>query len=124
MKKYIFGLVLALSGFTANAGLIGIDGSVNIVNACKHLALINRTCTINESGINLTLTCSDKFYLYAPDSTLPKLGCYDGTSITITSNAPFVVEGASSVKYNDDFSAVISLSNGAFSGIKFNKNFI
>ena len=74
MKKYILGMVLALSGFTAHAGLIGIDGSVNIVNAYKHLALNNRTCTINESGINLTLTCSDKFYLYGPDSPTPKLG--------------------------------------------------
>lgn len=119
MKKYILGMVLALSGFTAHAGLIGIDGSVNIVNAYKHLALNNRTCTINESGINLTLTCSDKFYLYGPDSPTPKLGCYDGTSITIVASAPFVVEGAISVKYNDDFSAVTNGANGAFTGVKF-----
>lgn len=119
MKKYIFGMLFTLS-LSAQAGVIGVDGSVHLLNACRDASSRSlRSCTVEESGIKLTFTCSDKVYMYNADSAQPMLGCYNTSAMSIVANAPFIVTGAQTVKTNEDFSVTVSGNSGAISGLKF-----
>lgn len=107
MKKYILGMFLAMS-FGASAGVIGIDGTVNVLKGCEStFGTTNPVCNINESGISLKITCGDRFLAYA-DNT--RLGCYNSSNMKIEANAPFTVVAFSgtNVVMNDDFSATLT----------------
>ena len=103
----VFGIWFSSNVF---ADAIGIDGSVDIVAGCAN-QMNDSVCNINENGINLRLTCNDKFYNYQTG-----FGCYaDANTITIVANAPFnlVAGNGTSVTSKDKFNASIAGASGS-----------
>lgn len=114
MKKYILGMLIALSAFSVHAGAIKVDGTVDF-SGCKTTSTSDKQCIINESGISLTLSCSGYFY---KNSASPSMLYCEGYTTTITANAPFIIEldsSSASIKRDDEFSAEI---NKQYVGIK------
>lgn len=79
-----------LTTFNVWADAINLDGSVNL-NSCS---AVTNSCTINDKGIKITISCpyDDRLYFYDNNTTL---GCNNHyKSLVITSNTPFTVGGA------------------------------
>ncbi|MFA6235879.1 MAG: hypothetical protein WC635_01020 [Bacteriovorax sp.] len=114
MKKYILGMVLALTSLTAGAGVIAINGSVNLVAGCGSSLSKNGQCVINESGINLTISCSGVF-----QKTDTNLMYCSGYKTVFSSNAPFILETDGQATVTDDFNVEVNTQYATTKSLKF-----
>jgi hypothetical protein len=88
MKKYIASMFLMGMAFGAKAAVINNQGWVNVVDACKS-SISTSSCTINEGGITLKLSCqSGGTSLFYNGNYGEYIACNNYGSLVVESNAP------------------------------------